>query len=394
MPDTSPKASITKARGSLPAEYVTTLQMLKERIFAGRMQAALAVNREVIDLYWCIGKTITERQEKEGWGKSVVERLAADLRDAFPDMKGFSPANMWRMRAFYQAWPTLQIANPILAQGVQKLSEQDSLAQGVRELLNQDNFAQDVRELSEQDSPAQAVRELPWGHNVDLIQKVKSSDERLWYAHMARKHGWSRAVLTMQLETGLHKRQGKAVSNFEHTLPPGDSDLAAQTLKDPYNFDFLGLAENAHERDIENALLSHIKRFLLEMGEGFAFVGQQYKITVGQSDFFLDLLFYHITLRCYVAVELKAVPFEPEFAGKLNFYLSAIDDTLRRDGDNPTIGLLLCKDKEHFVAEYALRDINKPIAVADYLLTKAIPENLKGALPTVEELEEEFKERE
>ena len=367
MSDTSSKVSITKARGSLPAEYAVTLKMLKERISAGRMRAALAVNREVIDLYWYIGKTITERQEKEGWGKSVVERLAADLRDAFPDMKGFSPANVWRMRAFYHAWPALQIGNSILAQS--------------------------VRELPEQDNLAQVVRELPWGHNVDLMQKVKAPDERLWYAHMTCKHGWSRAVLTMQIETCLHKRQGKAVSNFKHTLPPGDSDLVAQTLKDPYNFDFLGLAENAHERDIENALLSHIKRFLLELGEGFAFVGQQYKITVGQSDFFLDLLFYHITLRCYVIVELKAVPFQPEFAGKLNFYLSAVDDSHRREGDNPTIGLLLCKDKEGFVAEYALRDINKPIAVADYLLTKAIPENLKGVLPTVEEIEEEFKER-
>jgi len=368
MSDTFSKASITKMRGPLPAEYAATLQMLKERISDGRMRAALAVNREVIDLYWYIGKTITERQEKESWGKSVVERLAADLRDAFPDMKGFSPANLWRMRAFYLAWPTLQIGDQILAQV--------------------------VRELPEQENLAQVVRELPWGHNVGLMQKVKTPDERLWYAHMARKHGWSRAVLTMQIETGLHKRQGKAVSNFKHTLPPGDSDLAAQTLKDPYNFDFLGLTEDAHERDIEKALLSHIKRFLLELGEGFAFVGQQYKITVGQSDYFLDLLFYHITLRCYLAVELKAVPFQPEFAGKLNFYLSAIDDTLRSEGDNPTIGLLLCKDKERFVAEYALRDINKPIAVADYLLTKAIPDNLHGALPTIEEIEDELRDRE
>ncbi len=382
MADTPSKATVTKARGTLPPDYAATLQVLKERIYAGRMRAILAVNREVIDLYWYIGKTITERQQTEAWGNSVVERLAADLRNAFPDMKGFSPTNVWRMRSFYHAWPSLHPAEPILAQAVPELPKADQTKSGNAPLPNQ----------SQQIILAQAVRELPWGHNVTLIQKVKAPEIRYWYADMARKYGWSRAVLIMQIETGLHERQGNAVSNFKDTLPPEDSDLAAQSLKDPYNFDFLGLAKNAHERDIENALIDHIKRFLLELGEGFAFVGQQYKITVGQSDFFLDLLFYHIKLRSYVAIELKAVSFEPEFAGKLNFYLSAIDDNLRREGDNPTIGLLLCKDKERFVAEYALRDINKPIAVADYLLTKAIPENLKGALPTVEELEEEFEQ--
>lgn len=247
MPDTSSRVSALKVRGSLPPAYAATLSALKERIHAGRVRAALAVNREVIDLYWVIGKTITERQQAEGWGNSVVERLAADLRDAFPDMKGFSPANIWRMRAFYLAWPVLGGEGPILAQG---------------------------------------VRELPWGHNVDLVQKVKVPEKRLWYAQMARKHGWARSTLAMQIETDLHGRQGKAVSNFTATLPSMDSDLAAQAMKDPYNFDFLGLAQDAHERDIENALLSHIKRFLLEPGEGFAFVGQQYKVTIGESDFY------------------------------------------------------------------------------------------------------------
>jgi predicted nuclease of restriction endonuclease-like (RecB) superfamily len=372
------KVSVLKVRGSLPLEYAATLNALKERIDAGRMRAALAVNREVIDLYWSIGKIITERQQGEGWGNSVVERLAADLRDAFPDMKGFSPANIWRMRAFYLAWPSLSIDNPILAQSVRELPES----------------AQAPAAPPSTEEPAtilaQVVRELPWGHNVELIQKVKSPEKRLWYAQMARKHGWARSILIMQIETDLHGRQGKAVSNFKATLPAIDSDLATQTMKDPYNFDFLGLGKEAHERDIENALLAQIKRFLLELGEGFAFVGQQYKVTIGESDFYIDLLFYHITLRCYVVVELKAVSFQAEFAGKLNFYLSVIDDTLRREGGNPTIGLLLCKDKDRLVAEYALKDINKPIAVADYLLTKAIPEDLKGALPTIEEIEDEF----
>ena len=382
MPDKSSKVSTLKVRGSLPPEYAATLNALKERIHAGRLRAALAVNREVIDLYWSIGKTITERQQAERWGNSVVARLAADLRDAFPDMKGFSPANIWRMRAFYLAWPSLNIEAPILAQGVRELSEE---GQGSTVASPTDQAAAEL---------AQVVRELPWGHNVDLVQKVKAPEKRLWYAQMARRHGWARSILTMQIETDLYGRQGKAVSNFKATLPSIDSDLATQTMKDPYNFDFLGLAQDAHERDIENAMLAHIKRFLLELGEGFAFVGQQYKVTIGESDFYIDLLFYHITLRCYVAVELKAVSFQAEFAGKLNFYLSVIDDTLRREGDNPTIGLLLCKDKDRLVAEYALKDINKPIAVADYLLTKAIPEDLKGALPTIKEIEDEFSRQE
>ena len=382
MSDTSSKVTTLKVRGSLPSEYAATLNALKERIHAGRMRAALAVNREVIDLYWSIGKVITERQKDEGWGKSIVERLAADLRDAFPDMKGFSPANIWRMRAFCLAWPDLRIDDIILAQSVRELPEHGQSAA----------VMPSAPERTE--DPAQVVRELPWGHNVDLVQKVKSAEKRLWYARMARKHGWARSILTMQIETDLYGRQGKAVSNFTSTLPAIDSDLAAQTLKDPYNFDFLGLAQDAYERDIENALLVHIKRFLLELGEGFAFVGQQYKVTIGESDFDIDLLFYHIALRCYVAVELKAVPFQAEFAGKLNFYLSVIDDTLRREGDNPSIGLLLCKEKDRLVAEYALKDINKPIAVADYLLTKAIPEDLKGALPTIEEIEDEFSRHE
>jgi predicted nuclease of restriction endonuclease-like (RecB) superfamily len=383
MSDKSSKVSLTKVRGGLPPEYAATLNALKERIHAGRMRAALAVNREVIDLYWSIGRTITERQQAENWGNSVVERLAADLRDAFPDMKGFSPTNIWRMRSFYQAWPSLLPDEPILAQPVPELPEQ-GLAQS-RAALLPSQPAQII--------PAQVVRELPWGHNVTLIQKVKAPEKRVWYAQMARKHGWARSILIMQIETDLHGRQGKAVSNFKATLPTMDSDLATQTMKDPYNFDFLGLGKEAHERDIENALLAQIKRFLLELGEGFAFVGQQYKITIGESDFYIDLLFYHITLRCHVVVELKAVSFQAEFAGKLNFYLSVIDDTLRREGDNPTIGLLLCKDKERLVAEYALKDINKPIAVADYLLTKAIPEDLKGSLPTIEEIEDEFAQR-
>jgi predicted nuclease of restriction endonuclease-like (RecB) superfamily len=310
--------------------------------------------------------------------------LAADLREAFPDMKGFSPTNIWRMRSFYHAWPSLCSDEPILAQTVPELTEQGKTQP--KAALSPDQ--------SEQIILAQVVRELPWGHNVTLIQKVKTLEKRLWYAQMARKHGWARSILIMQIETDLHGRQGKAVSNFKDTLPTIDSDLATQTMKDPYNFDFLGLAEDARERDVENALIAHIKRFLLELGEGFAFVGQQYKVTIGESDYYIDLLFYHITLRRYVVVELKVVSFQAEFAGKLNLYLSVVDDVLRREGDNPTIGLLLCKDKERLVAEYALKDINKPIAVADYLLTKAIPEDLKGALPTIEEIEDEFMQRE
>jgi predicted nuclease of restriction endonuclease-like (RecB) superfamily len=326
-----------------------------------------------------------ERQRAEGWGKSIVERLAADLKDAFPDMKGFSPNNIWRMRSFYLAW---NLEAEILAQAVQELGNLPALSPPAPSLPSE--VADLLRVPSSREILAQLVQELPWGHNLVLVQRIKASGLRAWYAQNALLHGWSRNILEMQIETGLHQRQGKAPRNFPATLPPPESDLAGQILNDPYNFDFLGLGDEAHEREVGRALLARVRRFLLEMGEGFALVGQQYRLTVGDEDHYIDLLFYHIRLRCYVVVELKAAKFKPAFVGQLNFYLSAIDDRLRREGDNPTIGLILCKSTDKLAAEYALRGLTQPLAVADYLLTKAIPQELQGALPTIEEIEAEL----
>ncbi len=327
--------------------YNHFLQELKSRIQTARARAALAVNRELVLLYWQIGRDILERQKREGWGAKVIDRLARDLRAEFPDMKGFSPRNMLFMRAFAEAYHDEAIVK-------------------------------------------QLVSQLPWGHIVRLIQKVKSPEEREWYLRKAFEHGWSRDILVMQIESRLYHRQGKAITNFAATLPPLQSDLAQQTLKDPYIFDFLGLGDDAQEREIERELVKHITNFLLELGAGFSFVGKQVPLEVEGEDFFIDLLFYHLKLRCYVVIELKATKFKPEYAGKLNFYLSAVDATMRHESDNPSIGLILCKDRKGLIAEYALKDISKPVGVSEYQLVASIPENLKGSLPTIEELEAEF----
>lgn len=333
----------------IPADYRTLLSDLKERIHAARMRATLAVNEEMVLLYGDIGRIILARKESEGWGTKVVHRLSADLRLAFPDMKGLSPRNLRHMQRFAKEWPDRSIWQGVLAR-------------------------------------------LPWWTNLALLDKLADSDERLWYARKAIQHSWSRNVLVVQIETGLHRRQGKAITNFDAALPAPQSDLANSLLKDPYLFGFLGLEDEAQEREIEKALLRHLRDFLLELGVGFAFVGNQHRVEVGGDEFFIDMLFYHLHLRCYVVVELKAVAFKPEFAGKLNFYLSAVDDLLRHADDAPTIGLLLCKGKNKVVAEYALRDMSKPMGVSEYQLTEALPEALKDKLPTVAELEAEFED--
>lgn len=327
--------------------YADWLGDLKSRIQSARMRAALAVNSELVRLYWEIGRDILARQQQQGWGTKVIERLAADLRNEFQDMKGFSRANMLYMRAFAEAWPDEAIVQ-------------------------------------------QLVGQLPWGQNLVIMTKVKSREEREWYARKTFEHGWSRNILVMQIESRLYQRQGKAITNFERTLPPPQSDLVTQALKDPYLFDFLGLGYETHERELERGLTAHITRFLLELGAGFSYVGRQVHLEVAGEDFYLDLLFYHLKLRCYVVIELKANDFKPEYAGKMNFYLSAVDDLLRHPGDEPTIGLILCKNKKQLIVEYALRDSNKPIGVSEYLLTEILPSELEGSLPTVEQLEAEL----
>ncbi len=330
-----------------PAGYAEWLAELKTRIHSAQQRAALAVNHELVLLYWQIGRDILARQAEQGWGAKVIERLAHDLRMNFPDMKGFSRANLMYMRAFADAWPDAEIVQ-------------------------------------------QAVGQLPWGHNLVLLTKLKERQTRLAYAQRAIQHGWSRNVLNIHIETRLLEREGLAVTNFVAQLPAPNSDLARSTLKDPYLFDFLGVAKEADEREIESAIVQHISRFLLELGAGFAFVGRQVHLEVGGDDFYIDLLFYHLKLHCYVVVELKAGAFKPEHTGQLSFYLSAVDAQVKAPEDGPTIGLLLCKTQNRVVAEYALRDSNKPIGVAEYQLVAALPAELRTSLPSIEQIEREF----
>lgn len=344
----------------LPAGYRDFLEGLRARIRTAQVKASLAANRELVRLYWDIGKSIAMRQRSAGWGRGVVERLSRDLQASFPGVQGFSRQNVWNMRAFYRAW---SVPGSILQQP--------------------------VGESSEMEIP-QIVGQLPWGHNLALLAKLRHSKERLWYATMAIEHGWSRAVLIHQIESGLYGRQGKAVTNFKTTLPPLQSDLAEQAMKDPYTFDFLTLADAARETELEHGLVEHVRKFLLELGAGFAFVGQQVHLAVGGDDFYIDLLFYNFKLRCFVVVELKNGPFKPEYAGKMSFYLSAVDDRMRHKDDQASVGIILCRSKNKLVAEYSLRDMRKPIGVSAFRLTRALPETLRGTLPTVGELEREL----
>jgi predicted nuclease of restriction endonuclease-like (RecB) superfamily len=386
-----------KASAAVPTGYGPLLAELKSRVRAAQVKAALSVNRELIALYWDIGRAILQRQQVEGWGGKVVARLAADLRAEFPEMAGFSRPNLLFMRAFVAAW----VDTPIVSQPVRQLEAGIKLSQPVTESPSTkvEIVQQPVGELSgailQQPAatfpatPPEPVASLPWGHNRLLLTKHKDRGTRLWYAEAALRHGWSRAVLTVQIETQAHKRMGKALTNFAQTLPPVQSDLAQQVLKDPYTFDFLTLSAAARERELEQGLTEHIQKFLLELGVGFAFVGRQVHLEVGGEDYYLDLLFYHLKLRCFVVLDLKMEAFKPEFAGKMNFYLTAVDEQMRHAEDQPTIGLLLCKEKNRLTVEYALRDVKKPIGVAEWKtrLVESLPKQLRGALPSVEDLE-------
>lgn len=328
-------------------EYQSLLADLKQRIQEAQVRAGLAVNRELVLLYWSIGREILSKQQAQGWGAKVIDSLAGDLRRSFPDLHGLSPRNLKYMRAFAEAWPDEAIVQQLVAQ-------------------------------------------IPWGHNVRLLDHVKSPEERHWYVQQTIANGWSRNILLLQIESGLYRRQGKALTNFARALPEPQSDLAQQILKDPYNFDFLTLSSEAKERDLERALLDHIRQFLLELGVGFAFVGSQYPLEIAGQDFRLDLLFYHLRLRAFIVLEVKATTFKPEYAGKMNFYLSAVDDLLRHPSDQPSIGLILCKSKDQIIVEYALRDTAKPMGIAEFRLFDTLPENLKKSLPSIEDLEAEL----
>ena len=333
----------------LPTGYSEALEEIKSRIRTAQVKASLSVNRELILLYWEIGRLILHRQEAEGWGARVIDRIADDLKREFTAQKGFSARNLKYMRKFAESYPD-------------------------REFVQQ------------------AAAQIPWFHNCMILDKIEDFAPREWYIRSTIEYGWSRAVLVHQIESDLYRRQGRAVTNFPQTLPLTQSDLARQTLKDPYLFDFLTLGPEAQERDLERGLLEHIRVFMLELGVGFAFIGSQYHLEVGESDYYLDLLFYHLKLRAFVVIDLKMENFKPEFAGKMNFYLSAVDDLLGHPDDQPSIGIILCKDKHKVTVEYALRDIRKPVGVSSYKLkiTGSLPKRLEGSLPSIEELEEEL----
>ena len=372
---------------ALPVDYGSLLDEIKARIQTARIKASLAANRELLALYWEIGQLIQRSQQKYGYGKKVVERLAGDLQKAFPGLPGFSPLNVWRMRAFYAAYP---LADPKLSQPVTE--SPTPAVDAPRPGRGAAKVSPTVTESDVATTPAgppEPFASIPWGHNLLLLHQLEKRGDREWYAAKTIEHGWSRNVLALQIEAELHKRQGKAVTNFKRTLPAAQSDLAQGITKDPYLFDFLALREDATERLVELGLIGQVEKFLLELGAGFALVGRQLHLEVGDQDFYLDLLFYHLTLRCYVVIDLKAREFTPEAAGKMNFYLSAVDDRFRQPGDQPSIGLILCRSNNRVIAEYALRDLSKPIGVSGYVtkLVGTLPKALKGAIPTVAQLE-------
>jgi predicted nuclease of restriction endonuclease-like (RecB) superfamily len=336
---------------NLPDSYGQILEGIKVGIRKARLKAVLSSNAHMLSLYWQIGKTLLEQQQQANWGDKVTERLADDLKREFPDMKGFSHRNIKYMRQFAATYPDFLFGQP-------------------------------------------AVAQLPWAHHVILLDKVKDENQRIFYIQKALENGWSRDVFSLQIKSGLHNRQGASITNFTDTLPSPQSDLARQVFKDPYIFDFLTMSEDYQEKDLEKGLIDHIAKFLIELGSGFAYVGRQFPIEVGGKDYFLDLLFYHLKLRCFIVIEFKKGEFKPEHAGKLNFYLSVVDDKIKHPSDQSSIGLLICQDKNKIVAEYALKDINKPIGISEYQLTSAIPANLKGSLPTIEELEKELEHNE
>jgi predicted nuclease of restriction endonuclease-like (RecB) superfamily len=323
--------------------YRSLLEGLKDRIRSSQLKAAIAVNQEMILLYWHIGREILARQQEQGWGTKVITQLSKDLKREFPEMTGFSARNLGYMKAFAEAWPDEAILHQLGAK-------------------------------------------IPWKHNCILIEKVKDPLKRRWYAQETVNNGWSRSILTAQIETNLYEREGSPATNFERTLPPAQSDLAHQVLKDPYHLDFLTLAKDVQEQELERALVKHMRDFLLELGVGFSFVGHHYHLNIGGEDFYLDMLFYHLELRCFVIIELEMEDFRPEYSGLMNLYISAVDDQKRKEMDRPTIGIILCKTKNKTIAEYAIRNLSNPIAV----VTHQLPQDLREELPSTEQLQAEF----
>ena len=356
---------------NMPADFPILLKEIKARIQQAQTRAILSANAELIQLYWDIGRMIDRRQKQEGWGAAVIPRLSRELANELPEVKGFSERNIKRMLAFYREYPE---PASIVTQAASQLPGGRKVPQAAAQL------------------PASLLWLIPWFHHVVLMEKVKDEATRVWYMRQTLANGWSRNVLLLMVKSAAHERQGAAITNFDLLLPSPQSDLVQQTLKDPDIFDFLTLQEPFHERELETNLLRELERFLLELGQGFAFVGRQFRIAVSTNEYYIDLLFYHLTLRCFIVIDLKKGEFKPEYAGKMNFYLAVVDDKLRHASDAPSIGLILCQDRNQIVAEYALRGMSKPIGVSEYELTRALPANLRSALPTVEEIEAQLAE--
>jgi len=369
-------------------EYKAWLSDIKLKVRNVQIKAALKVQTELLNFYWGLGADIMAKQSHARWGDGLIEQLSKDLMAEFPEIKGFSRSNLMYIKKWYLFYSSSTLPNQIAQQAVSQSPAEQKVQQPVGQIQEAEKSQQIVDQTGQRAMPH--ITRIPWGHNIAIITKCKNIDEALYYVQCTLAHNWSRSVLVHQIENGLYNREGKAVTNFALTLPKPQSDLATQTLKDPYIFDFLTMTKDYDERDLENALVAHVRQFLMELGAGFAYMGKQIALQVGEREFFIDLLFYHTKLHCYVVVELKVVDFEPEHVGKLNFYLKAIDSQLRTDCDQPTIGILICKKKDKIVAEYALSDINKPIGVSEYRLTESIPDTFKGSLPTIEQIEAEL----
>lgn len=340
-------------------DYKKWILEIKSKIRSAQMKAALSVNAALIEFYWDLGRMLSEKQTE--WGSNFLEKVSNDLKFEFPDMKGFSVTNLKYCRLFYNRFSiSPQVGDELVSP----------------QLGDESLFGM--------------IAQIPWGHTKLIVDKIKDNTAAKFYIQQTVENSWGRETLALQIKSQLFERQGKAITNFHATLPAPMSDLAQQTLKDPYNFDFIAMTDSMHERDLESQLVTQISKFLLELGKGFAFVGRQYHLEIAENDYYLDLLFYHIKLKCYVVVELKNTKFIPEYTGKMNFYLSAVDTLLKESEDKPTIGILLCRDKNNIEAEFALRDINKPIGVSEFSFTEILPEELKSSLPTVEELEKEL----
>ncbi|MGC8540962.1 MAG: PDDEXK nuclease domain-containing protein [Phycisphaerae bacterium] len=363
--------------GSALSDYPSLLKRVKECIRHAQSRAIMLANSEMIHLYWNVGRLLIERQASQGWGAGVLRRLAHDLLNELPEVKGFSERNLKLMTQFCREYPHLL---PIGQQAVAQLPSGEHSGNPRTKPAHDKDFT--IRQ--------QAVAQLPWGHNVLLMQRIKSPAIRLWYMRETLQHGWSRNVLELMIKRETHRRQGNAITNFSDKLPADQSDLVSHALKDPYIFDFMTMTEPFHERELETQLLRHLEKFLIEVGQGFAFVGRQYHVQVGGDDFYIDLLFYHLQLRCYVVIDLKKGAFKAEYAGKVNFYLNVVDDKLRHPADNPSIGLILCQDRNRVVAEYALRGLQKPIGISEYEITRALPKDLKSSLPSIKEIEAEL----